>query len=290
VKLHLLRYAQSFLTLDMKPQAGDIVTGRVYAFGRTLPTGSYAHYFAAEDDDGPATGDPTVAQAGPFVSGPPYLGWTGSDGYVTDAVEPDSASPGSTFRFRVRYWDPDNEAPVGGGVTLEVRDQAGALVRRVPMAAGTGPYRTGRTYRTALKLSSAGEYRYRAVAAGPDGQATGPACRWNAGPKVGDAVTAQHSAAVMQLVALSTSGGAVQITGRLSGSAQVTARILNLAGRPVRRLCQAQPCAAGRMLLLWNAQSDQGTRAPSGTYLVEIVADAPDGTTSRAVTTLRLTR
>jgi len=67
---------------------------------------------------------------------------------------------------------------------------------------------------------------------------------------------------VAGLSAASTAGGA-QITFSLSSAAQVQARILNIAGRPIRTLCLAKDCEAGTNTLLWNAQSDQGLRVRS---------------------------
>ena len=68
------------------------------------------------------------------------------------------------------------------------------------------------------------------------------------------------------------------------------ARILNLAGRPVKTLCFARDCEAGTNTLIWNATSDQGTAIPNGTYLVEINARANDGTQARGLTQVGIRR
>jgi len=66
----------------------------------------------------------------------------------------------------------------------------------------------------------------------------------------------------------------------------VEARILNLAGRPIRTLCRDQACVAGTNTLLWDARSDAGLRVPNGTYLIQVTAKGPAGATSRALQSL----
>jgi len=92
-----------------------------------------------------------------------------------------------------------------------------------------------------------------------------------------------RSPVLSSLTAASTRGGGAQITFSLSAPAAVKARIVNLAGRPIRTLCQDEACSAGRNTLLWNAHSDAGLRVPKGSYLVEVTVRGADGTTSRAL-------
>ena len=70
----------------------------------------------------------------------------------------------------------------------------------------------------------------------------------------------------------------------------VDARILNMAGRPVKTICRARDCEAGSNTLLWNAQSDQGLPVPNGTYLIEVMAKAGDGTQARGLGQVRVRR
>jgi len=97
------------------------------------------------------------------------------------------------------------------------------------------------------------------------------------------------AAAVSSLSAVPTPAGA-QIVFALGAPSQVTVTVMNLAGRPVRTVCDAKTFDAGMNTLTWNAQADNGLRVPSGIYLISLTANSPDGTTSRAISPLRLDR
>jgi len=86
-----------------------------------------------------------------------------------------------------------------------------------------------------------------------------------------------------------TTAGA-QITFTLTADASVTARVLNIAGRPAKTLCTARDSQTGANTLLWNARTDSGLAAPNGTYLVEVIASSDDGSQARAVAPVRLAR
>jgi len=101
-----------------------------------------------------------------------------------------------------------------------------------------------------------------------------------------------------------TSSGTVHITGltvsptsmgaqvqfALSTDASVSARVMNIAGRPIKTLCAARDCEAGANTLLWNAQADNGLVVPNGQYLVELTARTHDGALARRLTQVRVDR
>ncbi len=93
--------------------------------------------------------------------------------------------------------------------------------------------------------------------------------------------------ALSGLAAVPSAAGA-QITFTLSAAAQVHARVLNIAGRPIKTLCHWKDCEAGTNTLLWNAQSDSGLPVPNGTYLVQVCAGADDGRQARALAQVRI--
>ena len=86
-----------------------------------------------------------------------------------------------------------------------------------------------------------------------------------------------------------TSMGA-QVQFALSSAAQVDARVLNIAGRPIKTICTARDCEAGANTLLWNTQADNGLAVPNGQYLVELTARTPDGALARRLTQVRVDR
>ncbi|MBM3473479.1 MAG: hypothetical protein FJX75_09440 [Armatimonadetes bacterium] len=88
---------------------------------------------------------------------------------------------------------------------------------------------------------------------------------------------------------LPTRAGA-QVTFALSAPARVSARVLNLAGRPVATLGLPRDYAPGANALLWNARDSGGLAVPSGIYLIELTARTTQGTEARAVATLSVRR
>jgi hypothetical protein len=212
----------------------------------------------------------------------PELRFTASSG-LEDGVNPNAGSADSTpFVFRVVYQDRDGDAARRVRVVLR-RD--GAYYSTFAMVARSGDPRTGAVYLCRRKLP-VGEYQYRFIAEDRDGQATGKPTTFRGGLT---ATAAGSSLALTGLTALPTTAGA-QVTFVLTADAQVEARALNIAGRPIGTLCQARDCAAGSNTLVWGGQSDQGLSVPNGTYLVEVCAKASDGTQARVLVQVRVNR
>ncbi|MBM3499601.1 MAG: hypothetical protein FJX74_13150 [Armatimonadetes bacterium] len=97
------------------------------------------------------------------------------------------------------------------------------------------------------------------------------------------------TSAVAGLAAVPTAMGA-EVVFTLAGDAGVSARVLNLAGRPVRTLCADRLCTAGTQRLVWNALADTGLPVPNGQYLIEVTARTATGQQSRSLATVRLDR
>jgi len=83
--------------------------------------------------------------------------------------------------------------------------------------------------------------------------------------------------------------GAV-VTYVLSAEAKVRARVMNIAGKPIRTLTRNATAAAGSNTLMWNLSSDLNTRVPNGCYLVEIEASTQDGQRANALQTIVVER
>ncbi len=90
--------------------------------------------------------------------------------------------------------------------------------------------------------------------------------------------------------AVPTAGGGAEIVFSLSVPADVTATVLNIAGRPVRTICETKDCEAGTNTLLWNGQGNNGLPVPNGRYLIRITAQNGAGQSATALTALRLDR
>ena len=85
------------------------------------------------------------------------------------------------------------------------------------------------------------------------------------------------------------SGSAV-VTFSLSRSAQVTAEVLNMAGRPICTLAADQPAAGGVNSLTWNLRNRQGSPVSSGRYIIKLTAVADDGQQVTGLTPLNVGR
>ncbi len=80
-----------------------------------------------------------------------------------------------------------------------------------------------------------------------------------------------------------TAGGNVVVTFQLNGPAAVTAEVLNIAGRVVRRLVTDRTETAGTHSVTWNLTNSAGSAVPRGNYLVVLQARTEDGQQTKAV-------
>ena len=127
---------------------------------------------------------------------------------------------------------------------------------------------TGETLSTSLTVQG---QKWQACARASDGTLY---TAW----RVGSIVTIQPVAA--PALAMTAAVAATQ-----RGAAQVTARVLNMAGREVAVLA-AQTLPAGLRTLVWSGRSATGTATSPGQYLVEVLACATDGAIARCVVPL----
>jgi len=104
-------------------------------------------------------------------------------------------------------------------------------------------------------------------------------------------VAPKSGAGLVITAAVATAGvqGTV-VTYNVSKDCQVTADVLNVAGRVVRTLCSARDAAPGVNTLSWDLTSSQGTRVPSGRYMIRISAASEDGQQVTAVTSANVSR
>lgn len=96
---------------------------------------------------------------------------------------------------------------------------------------------------------------------------------------------ATTTAAVTVAAAL-TAGGA-ELTVNLTSAATVRTVITNIAGRVVAELPE-RDLPSGVSSLLWNGKSNSGSKVPSGTYLIRVVAIGNEGEQTTAIAPLQV--
>jgi hypothetical protein len=162
----------------------DYVAGANLSLTTTLPLcrGNYTFIFNASDGQVVTFSAPGL---GPQVNCAPYLDWTGEPGWTSDGVEPDSAPVGSSFQWRVDYFDADNETPEATHPRTVVWWGPTEVYNVTMWEADTGDlnYTDGKRYVFVGPLTSPGtNYTYCFIANDSFGQSATPLCA--AGPNV----------------------------------------------------------------------------------------------------------
>jgi hypothetical protein len=84
--------------------------------------------------------------------------------------------------------------------------------------------------------------------------------------------------------------GGVALTYTLSRQAAVTITIRNLIGREIATIVRGQDTAGGTNTAMWDLKNAQGTRVPSGSYLVVLQAASDDGQQTQALRSVTVNR
>jgi hypothetical protein len=106
-----------FNMTDTNPSSTDYVNGKKYDYNTTfVDPGIYSYKFLALDTKGaPATGTPILKHDGPIVSVPPNLPpklvLLGTTGYNGTGVSPATGNLDTTFIYKVKYVDLENDTP-----------------------------------------------------------------------------------------------------------------------------------------------------------------------------------
>lgn len=268
-----------YKSLPMTLESGSVAEGAIYSVSTTLANYTLKYRFLFKTAGGSlVNGPPNNYILGPKLDGRPHLCWTGNAGFATDGVEPNAGR--GKFRFQVMYTDSWGTAPSTYEVVVQ---RNGVLYARKTMFPETGgSYQTGKIYRTSLFITKPGAYRYRFRFHDGADFANGDPATWNAGP---DIVTG--GAAVTSLVAIPIHNG-VQITFNLASAADVTATVMNVAGRPVRSIASDKALEAGLQTLMWDRRADNGLPTPAGLYLIKVTARNQDGEQSTVMATVSL--
>jgi C1A family cysteine protease len=273
-----------YANLGMTIESGTVGTGAVYRCSTTLPNGVYKYRFHFQAADGSllTLDAPAHYHAGPGTYGPPVLAWTGKSGFAADGINPDSGPVGTLFQFQVLYTDSLGNAPLTHDVVVR---RNGKLYRQKAMREfACGSYRTGKVFAITIPLNHAGTYEYSFLFEDSTGAAvSGDPALWQPAPTI----LGVTSAMVTSLTAMPSRTGA-QMTFNLAAASDVTATVLNAAGRPVRTIVAAQPLEAGLQTLLWDRKADSGLPVPAGLYLIRVTARDAEGGQSTSMASLAL--
>jgi len=96
--------------------------------------------------------------------------------------------------------------------------------------------------------------------------------------------------AITSLAATPLRGGGTEVRFALTSAANCDVEVLNIAGRPVRRLIMSEDYAAGQQVILWNGRTDTGVPAPNGTYLIRVRARSAAGAVVHALSSATILR
>jgi hypothetical protein len=111
----------------------------------------------------------------------PTLDWTGETNYVSDGLDPETGDNLTTFIYRVKYTDADNEAPQSGYPVVVI---AGTPFTMSEVDAGDTTYTDGKLYAYSISFTP-GVYSYHFEAKDSGGvDATGAPTSEKTGPSV----------------------------------------------------------------------------------------------------------
>ena len=159
----------------------------------------------------------------PPSNNPPSLSWTGETGYESDGLEPESGTTTTSFEYRIKYTDSDNNPPQEGYPKLHIL-KGGQDIEGSPFSMSeTNPqdtdYTDGKLYHfTKQNLTPGSDYTYYFEAEDAQGaSAMGEPTSPKAGPEVIDTTVSLTLTAPNGGETL-TSGSTYEITWASEGS------------------------------------------------------------------------
>lgn len=189
-KVYVLRGGTTAYMFVLNMESGSYAAGAIYSTSTVLVSSGteYTYHFSAYDiNNAEATGSPANMQSGPVVelTNAPVLSWTGEAGYTFSGVSPSSGTKGTTFSYRVKYSDTDNDAPFTGYPKLHIL-KGGATVQFLTMTYVSGTCTAGAMYSISYAIDTLGaDFTYVFEAYDANGvKATGTASQAQAGPGV----------------------------------------------------------------------------------------------------------
>ncbi|OGS21154.1 MAG: hypothetical protein A3J83_08825 [Elusimicrobia bacterium RIFOXYA2_FULL_40_6] len=143
--------------ITMNYESGDYLTGAVYSTATAISmVGNNFQYEFSAWDIWNSSASAFLFGSGPAITNhSPVLSWAGVAGFTTDGVNPDSAIAGTSFTFKVKYSDVDNDAPALGCPQLIVTKGYNTL-KCLAMNYESGDNLTGAIYSTTTIIQTAG--------------------------------------------------------------------------------------------------------------------------------------
>ncbi|MFH1859397.1 MAG: Ig-like domain-containing protein [bacterium] len=144
-------------TCTMTGAEGISINGKVYYATHTFSVADSkrTYSFKITETENIVGEGPEIYPNGAGVSA--FLDWTGEPGYEDDGVEPDIASYGSTFTYRIKYVDVEEKPPIAGypEISWEIRQDT----HQMDLVSGTS--------------ASGAIYQYQGTHPSPDGTVAG---------------------------------------------------------------------------------------------------------------------
>jgi serine protease len=272
---------RKYKNLGMALESGTAKDGAIYSVSTTLANEVVKYRFLFKWGKGSIVpGPPNSYVLNPKLRGRPHLCWTGKPGWATDGVDPNAGPPKTKFRFRVLYTDSWGTAPSIHEVLIQRNGSPYVKKAMKPLTAGS--YRTGKIYDAAVIIGKTGTYQYRFRFRDGINFASGAPAGWTAGPSI-----LIRKVVVTSLAAAPTAAGA-EVTFNLTDAADVTATVMNVAGRPIRTIATAKPMEAGLQTLLWDRKGENGLTVPAGLYMIGVTAHDPEGGQTSGMATISL--
>ncbi|MDD5686659.1 MAG: T9SS type A sorting domain-containing protein [Elusimicrobia bacterium] len=139
--------------------------GVIFSYSITLSTGiDFTYYFEAYDvNNAPATGTPTLSINAPDITNS-ILSWTGETNYTTDGLDLGTGTSTTTFTYRIKYTDLDNNAPASGYPKLYVKkggtNITGSPFVMIGVDLTDTTYTDGKVYFSSMTLAAGTDYTY----------------------------------------------------------------------------------------------------------------------------------
>ncbi|MCX5785104.1 MAG: hypothetical protein NTX59_05405 [Elusimicrobia bacterium] len=260
--------------------SGAYNTGAIYNYSKTLAVGTdYTYYFEALDSIGAtATGTPTSSVDAPDVSlgnSPPTLAWTNERDYTADGLNPETGDTLTSFVYRVKYTDADNDAPLSGYPKVHI-EKSGTDISGSPftMTFVSGAYNTGAIYTYLKTLAAVGtDYTYYFEAQDiHSNMASGSPLNSVDSPDVAEVVQqhGNYKTTMGDNLFNPKTGGTSKVKFNVPAAGRVSLKIYDLSGKLIRTLFEGDS-NSGNIQKDWDGRDDSGRYVVPSVYFLHYV-------------------